>query len=50
MGKGFQAMVAAGLLGLLALGWHQATGSDRLRARARQGGWASAELQVREMG
>ena len=50
MGKAFQAVVVAGLLGLVAMGWHQATGGDRLRARARAGGLASAELAVREMG
>lgn len=50
MGRGFQAMLAAGLLGLAALGWYQSTRADRLRERARQDGLASAELQVREMG
>lgn len=50
MGKAFQAVVAAGLLGLGAMGWYQATGADRLRARAEAGGLASADLVVREMG
>lgn len=50
MGKAFGAVVAAGLLGLVALGWHQATGADRLRGRARAGGLSSAHLLVREMG
>ncbi len=50
MGKAFQAMVDAGLLGLAALGWHQATRADRLRTRAEAGGLASAEILVREMG
>lgn len=43
-------MLAAGLLGLAALGWYQSTRADRLRERARQDGLASAELQVREIG
>ena len=50
VGRSFYAVVAAGLLGLAALGWHQATSADRLVARARSGGLASAEVLVREMG
>jgi hypothetical protein len=50
MGRAFQAMVAAGLLGLAAMGWYQATRADRLRTRAEAGGLASAEILVREMG
>jgi len=50
MGRAFQAVVAAGLLGLAGLGWYQATGGDRLRARAGARGLASAEILVREMG
>ena len=50
MGRTFQAAVAAGLLGLAALGFYQATGADRLRARAGATGLASAEIVVREMG
>lgn len=50
MGRGFQAVLVVGLLGLVALGWHQATRADRLRARAEAGGLASAELAIREMG
>jgi hypothetical protein len=50
MGTAFQAVVAAGLLALAALGWVQATRADRLRARAEAGGLASADLVVREMG
>jgi hypothetical protein len=49
MGRAFQAVVAAGLLAL-GMGWYQATGPDRLRARAEAGGLASTELLVREMG
>lgn len=50
MGKAFQAVVVLGLLGLVAIGWHQAGGAGRLRARAEGAGLASAELLVREMG
>ncbi|HEU4385745.1 MAG TPA: hypothetical protein VFR85_19830 [Anaeromyxobacteraceae bacterium] len=50
VGKAFQAMVGVGLVGILVLGWLQATRADRLRARARAGGLAWAELRVREMG
>ncbi|HEY6105058.1 MAG TPA: hypothetical protein VIV59_03690 [Anaeromyxobacteraceae bacterium] len=50
MGRAFQAVVAAGLLALAALGWVQATRADRLRVRAEAGGLASAEVYVRDMG
>ncbi len=50
MGKAFQAVVAAGLLALAAVGWVQATRADRLRSRAEAGGLASTDLVVREMG
>jgi len=50
MGRAFHAVVVAGLLGLAGMGWYQATGADRLRARAEAGGLASAEILVREMG
>lgn len=50
MDRTFQAAVLAGLLGLGAVGFYQATRADRLRARAEAGGLASADLLVREMG
>ncbi len=50
MGRAFQAVVAAGLLGLAGMGWYQATRADRLLARAGAAGLASAEVFVREMG
>jgi hypothetical protein len=42
MGKPFQAVMG--------MGWYQATGAGRLRARAEAGGLASTEILVREMG
>jgi hypothetical protein len=50
MGRAFQAVVAAGLLALAGMGWYQATGPDRLRARTEASGLASTEILVREMG
>jgi hypothetical protein len=50
MGKPFQAVMVAGFLGLVGMGWYQATGAGRLRARAEAGGLASTEIFVREMG
>ena len=50
MGKAFQVAAAAGILGLVAMGWYQGTRASRMRARAEGAGLASTELFVREMG